>query len=180
MNTRAGLLTKPFMFLSSYAPLLVLLAIRFQDPALRLVCFGLGVLGVCGLTCLMRLQRKRADEDHTTIQLIRPAGEGASSYLASYLLPFLTVGDPSVSELIVYAGFFLIAYAVTAKTGIIQVNPTLFLLGYDISSITDHKGAERYLLSRTKENITPGATVLTSRMSSDVLVFEKIADIPDD
>ena len=74
----------------------------------------------------------------------------------------------------------MIAFAITAKTGIIQVNPTLFLLGYDIYSISEDKGSQRYLLSRTKESITAGTTVMTSRMSNDVVLFERIADVPEE
>lgn len=181
MNAGAGLLTKPLMFLSSYAPLLILLAIRFEGTCLRLACLLLALLGVAGLLVLMRVQHKRSGQQaRTTIETIRPAGEGASSYLASYLLPFLTVSNPSGCDLVVYGGFFLIAFAITAKTGIIQVNPTLFLLGYDIYSITEDKGSQRYLLSRTKESITAGTTVMTSRMSNDVVLFERIADVPEE
>lgn len=106
-------------------------------------------------------------------------GEGASSYLASYLLPFVTIGSPALPDLIAYTGFFLVAYVVTTKTGIIQVNPTLFLAGYKVHAITDAHGAQRYLLSRTKENITSGTIVMASRMTNDVLLFEGIAADPE-
>lgn len=172
-------MTKPFMFLSSYAPLLLLLALRFENTCLRTALALLAVAGMVGLLVLLRLHHEPASlQAQTHITAIRPAGEGASAYLAGYLLPFLTVANPNLCDLVSYGGFFLVAYAVTAKTGVIQVNPTLFLLGYNIFAVTDDTAAQRYLLARTRENITPGTTVMTSRMTNDVLLFEGLDPQP--
>ena len=179
MAEGAGVITKPLMFLSSYAPLLALLAIRFDDCRLRSVCAGLAVLGFVALFALMRLQHQPpAYQGRYNLTAVRQAGEGASSYLAGYLLPFVTIGSPGVRDIVAYLGFFLVAYVVTTRTGIIQVNPTLFLAGYKIYRITDSAGAQRYLLTKTKETIAAGTTVMASRMSNDVLVFESIATPP--
>lgn len=179
MNAGTGWLTKPFMFLSSYAPLLLLLTLRFDDACLRTASALLALVGVVGLLLLLRLHHEPASlQARTHITAIRPAGEGASAYLAGYLLPFLTVSNPSTRDLIIYVGFFLVAFAVTTKTGVIQVNPTLFLLGYNIFAVADDTGAQRYLLARTRENITPGTTVMTSRMTNDVLLYEGLDPQP--
>lgn len=171
----AGWLTLPLMFLSSYAPLLLILAIRFDESWLRATCVALAAVGIVGLLALMRLHREPlGQQGRHTLTGVRGAGEGASSYLAGYLLPFVTIGNPSLTDLIAYAGFFVVAYVVTTRTGIIQVNPTLFLLGYRVDSITDEHGAQRYLLSKTRDSITHGVTVRASRMSNDVLIFEGV------
>lgn len=176
MTEGTGVLTKPLMFLSSYAPLLVLLAIRFDDCWLRIVCVGLAILGFVGLFVLMRLQHQQPEyQGRYSLTEVRQAGEGASSYLAGYLLPFVTAGKPDALDIVAYVGFFLVAYVVATRTGIIQVNPTLFLFGYRIYSVTDSVGSQRYLLSKSKGKITSGTTVLASRMSNDVLLFESVA-----
>lgn len=168
-----GWLTLPLMFLSSYAPLLMILAIRFEKTWLRLACVALAAVGIVGLRVLMRLHREPLDQQgRYALTDVRGAGEGASSYLAGYLLPFVTISNPSVTDLVAYAGFFAVAYVVTTRTGIIQVNPTLFLLGYRVDSVTDDRGAQRYLLSKTRDSITQGVTVRASRMSNEVLIFE--------
>lgn len=177
MNEGTGWLTKPLMFLSSYAPLLLILAIRFEEGWLRITCATLAVLGVLGLLALMRFQHERPEQQaRHTLTKVRQAGEGASSYLAGYLLPFVTISSPSLTDLAAYVGFFAVAYAVTTRTGIIQVNPTLFLFRYTVDSITDEHGSQRYLLSRTRQRVAPGATVWTSRMTNDVLLFERVVD----
>lgn len=173
MSDGTGLLTKPLMFLSSYAPLLLILAIRFDPAWLRLTCMGLAALGIGGLLLVMRLQHEPPEHQARRELLeVRQAGEGASSYLAGYLLPFVTIGSPTPADLAAYGGFFVVAYVVTTRTGIIQVNPTLFLLGYSVHSITDTTHSRWYLISKTKERITRGSSVRTSRMTNDVLIYE--------
>lgn len=175
MNDGTGFLTKPLMFLSSYAPLLLILAVRFEDCWLRILCVALAALGIAGLLVLMRLLHDpREQQGRQTLVEVQQASEGASSYLAGYLLPFVTISSPTATDLTAYVGFFLVAFLVTMRTGIIQVNPTLFLFGYRVYFITDDNGAQRYLLCRTKETITRGTTVWTSRMTNDVLLFEEI------
>lgn len=180
MNDGTGFLTKPLMFLSSYAPLMLILAIRFDECLLRVACVLLAVLGVAGLRVFMGLQHDPPEQRgrHTLVE-VRHAGEGASSYLAGYLLPFVTISNPTATDLLAYLGFFVVAYVVTTRTGIIQVNPTLFLFGYRIDSIIDDRDTQRYLLSRTKERVTAGTTVWTSRMTSDVLLFEGVDVAPE-
>lgn len=167
----------PLMFLSSYAPLLLILTVRFEELWLRTTCAVLAAIGIVGLLVLMRLQHEPPEQQgRHTLTEVRGAGEGASSYLAGYLLPFVTIESPSVTDLVAYALFFLVAYVVTTRTGIIQVNPTLFLFGYRVDSITDEYGARRYLLSRTRDSVTQGVTVSTSRMTNGVLIFEEVVD----
>ena len=171
----SGRLTVPLMFLSSYAPLLCILAIRFDDLWLRIACVVLAAVGVLGLLALMRLHREPVEQQgRHTLRQVRGAGEGASSYLASYLLPFVTISSPSATDLLAYFLFFVVAYVVTTRTGIIQVNPTLFLVGYRVDAITDGHGAQRYLLRKIKHGVAEGDTVRASRMTSDVLIFEGV------
>lgn len=177
MNEGTGCLTKPLMFLSSYSPLLLILAIRFEGCWLRITCVVLAALAAVGVWILMRLQHEQPEQQSRhTLTEVRQAGEGASSYLAGYLLPFVTISSPSLTDLGAYMLFFAVAYVITTRTGIIQVNPTLFLLGYRVDAIIDERGTQRYLVSKTKETIAAETTVWTSRMTNDVLLFERIVD----
>lgn len=171
----SGLLTRPLMFLSSYAPLLLILAIRFEDLWLRITCFVLAAVGFLGLLVWIRLHRQPLEQQgRHTLRTVRGAGEGASSYLASYLLPFVTIGSPSVADLLAYFVFFCVAYLVTTRTGIIQVNPTLFLVGYRIDAITDAHGVQRYMLRKAKQEVPEDGNVRASRMTSGILIFEGV------
>ncbi len=124
----SGVLAKPLMFLSSYAPLLAMLAIRFDDPALQIVCAVAVVVGVGGIVQLLRRQQKGPPAFEYQVIDAKPAGTEASAYLSGYLLPFVTAPEPSSRELIAYGLFLVVAYAIHVRTGIIQVNPMLFVL----------------------------------------------------
>jgi len=161
------MLGKPLLFFSSYAPLFGLLAIRFVEPWLWITCAALAALGVASLLLLLRLDR-RAEPDPHNLESATNAGGEAASYLAGYLLPFLTVATPTLRDVIAYAGFLVVAAAINLRTSVAQVNPLLYLLGYRVLSVTDDGGLQAYII--TKRSLQPGQQVVATRFRDDVLV----------
>ncbi|RNI25086.1 hypothetical protein [Flexivirga caeni] len=167
MNAGTGVLTKPLMFVSAYAPLFVLLALRFDGATLRAVCAVLAVLGVIAAGAILRLHRGTTPGVHV-VREARLAGTEASAFLAGYLLPFLTVSQPTGGDLAAYALFIVVAGIVHVRTGIIQVNPTLFCLGWTILALVDDQGGQYYLV--TRHRYVPGDTLQAVAMGDDVLL----------
>ena len=161
------MLGKPLLFLSSYAPLFGLLAIRFEEPWLWISCLTLAGIGVVSLLLLLRLDARAEPGPHVLASATDAGGE-AASYLASYLLPFLTVARPTPRDVIAYAGFLVIAAAINLRTSVAQVNPLLYLLGYRVLSVTDDHGLRAYII--TKRSLQPGERVAATRFRDDVLV----------
>jgi hypothetical protein len=161
------MLGKPLLFLSSYAPLFGLLAIRFETRWLWITCVVLAGLGVASLLLLLRLDARSEAGPHVLASTADAGGE-AASYLASYLLPFLTVATPTLRDVIAYAGFLVIAAAINLRTSVAQVNPLLYLLGYRVLSVTDDHGLRAYMI--TKRSLQPGERVAATRFRDDVLV----------
>ena len=132
------MLGRPLLFLSSYAPLFGLLAVRFEPRWLWISCPCSPLLGVVSLWLLLRLDARLARTP--------PAGvcpgcrRGAAGYLATYLLPFLTVATPTVRDVLAYAGFLLVTAVVNIRSAVAQVNPLLYLFGYRVLSVTDDRG----------------------------------------
>jgi hypothetical protein len=58
------MLGKPLLFISSYAPLFALLAIRFEPRWLWISCATLAGLGVISLLLLLRLDARSAAGPH--------------------------------------------------------------------------------------------------------------------
>jgi hypothetical protein len=161
------MLGRPLLFLSSYAPLFGLLAIRFEQRWLWISCTVLAVLGVVSLWLLLRLDARSSPGPHT-LTSVRDAGVEAAAYLATYLLPFLTVATPTVRDIVAYAGFLLVAAVIHLRSAAVQVNPLLYLLGYRVLSVTDDHGLHAYLITR---RLRPaGDRVLATRFRDDVLV----------
>lgn len=161
------MLGKPLLFLSSYAPLFGLLAVRFEQQWLWITCVTLAGLGVVSILLLLRLDARSEPGPHVLTSTADAGGE-AASYLASYLLPFLTVATPSLRDIIAYAGFLVIAAVINLRTSVAQVNPMLYLLGYRVLAVTDNHGLESYMI--TKRSLQPGDHVAATRFRDDVLI----------
>lgn len=161
------MLGRPLLFLSSYAPLFGLLAIRFEQRWLWISCTVLAVLGVVCLWLLLRLDARSAPGPHT-LASARDAGVEAAGYLATYLLPFLTVATPTARDVIAYAGFLVVAAVINLRSAVAQVNPLLYLLGYRVLSVADDHGLHAYMITRQPRS--GGDRVLATRFRDDVLV----------
>jgi hypothetical protein len=113
------MLGRPLLFLSSYAPLFALLAIRFEQRWLQISCTVLAVTGVVSLWLLLRLDARSSPGPHT-LASVKDAGGEAASYLATYLLPFLTVATPTIRDVLAYAGFLLVAATISLRSSVVQ------------------------------------------------------------
>jgi hypothetical protein len=79
------------------------------------------------------------------------AGADVSGYLAAYLLPFLTVVDPSPTDLAAYAIFIVVAGLVYVRSGLMQINPTVYLMNRKVWSASIPVGGttkEVFVISR--------------------------------
>lgn len=161
------MLGKPLLFLSSYAPLFALLAIRFEQEWLWISCVVLAALGVVSLWLLLHLDARSSPGPHV-LATASDAGGEAASYLATYLLPFLTVSTPTPRDVAAYVGFLAIAAVIFLRSSIAQVNPLLYLFGYRVLAITDSRGLQAFLI--TRQAVQPGVPVLATRFRDDVLV----------
>lgn len=161
------MLGRPLLFLSSYAPLFGLLAIRFEPRWLWISCTVLAALGVVSLWLLLCLGRRATAGPHE-LASVRDDGSEAAAYLASYLLPFLTVGVPSTRDVLAYAGFLVIAALIYIRSSMIQANPLLYLLGYKVLSATDSNGLHAYII--TRRALRGGDCLSASPLRDDVLI----------
>ena len=161
------MLGKPLLFLSSYAPLFGLLAIRFQQQWLWISCLVMACLGAGALWLLLRLDARASPGPHTLVA-VKDAGPEAASYLASYLLPFLTVATPSIRDVVAYLGFLAVAAAVHLRSSVVQVNPLLYMFGYRVLAVEDDRGLAAYMVTRRRPVV--GARILATRLRDDVLV----------
>lgn len=161
------MLGKPLLFLSSYAPLFALLAIRFEQPWLWISCAVLAVVGVGALWLLLRLDARSAPGPHV-LASADDAGPAAAAYLASYLLPFLIIPVPTIRDVMAYLGFLAVAAAIHLRSSVVQVNPLLYLFGYRVLSVTDDRGLRAYMI--TRHSVSAGAQILATRFRDDVLI----------
>jgi hypothetical protein len=144
---RALLAVRAQLFLSAYAPLFVILAFRFTGMTLKGVCGALATLGVTYLALLLMVAKRRGGSQPYTVEVVTDASGEVAGFLASYLLPFVTVPSPSSSDLIGYGIYALVALAIFLRSDLARINPTLYLLGRRVA-LVQVAGSDRYLICR--------------------------------
>ena len=99
-------------------------ALRFEPTWLRVMFALLFAFGV--LIAVDLLRRGRGNRaSNTPITIIGDVGSEISGYLAAYLLPFLTITEPSVLDAMAYLIFFMVAGVIYVRSGLMQINPTI-------------------------------------------------------
>jgi hypothetical protein len=135
------------LLLSSYAALDFILAARICHLPLRL---AFGVLGVAGLVDGLRLIKAGGDRSQKTITFleVRDSGGQVAAYLATYLLPLLAAPSPTAGDIVGYGIYAIVIAIVTIRSDLIHVNPTMYVLGWKIATVTRQDGKEQYAICK--------------------------------
>jgi len=163
----SDLLIRVRLFLSSYAPLFLILGVRFTDVWLTWSFLVLATLSIVTGLLIFRSARQIATGEYVFTS-VEDRGAEVSGYLATYLLPFVTVVSPSLRDIIGYAIFFGIAGVLYVRSEMIQINPTLYIFGWKVVAVTVDKTWTAHLL--TRGDITPGTTVSAVRFRDKIFI----------
>lgn len=157
-----------FWFLSSYAPLWIMLGLRFTAPYARIGLIALGL--ACITAAAFMLSRSAAERPSSTkLTISGDAGSDVSGYLAAYLLPFLVVPAPSLADAIAYLIFLIVAGLVYIRSGLMQINPTVYLLGRRVLRATQPVGStSKEVFVITRRDLRVGDCLEAERFSDRV------------
>lgn len=162
------------MCASSYGPMLVILGIRFDGLGLRLFCFVLAGIGLLYLAVALIVIPRTSQPRTYQVSALDDAGGEVAGYLASYLLPFVTVSSPSGRDLVGYAIYGVVIAAIFVRSNLSRINPTLYVLGYRVASVTIEGTGRRYLICRrlprtpqAVDAVDVGALLVRTRRSAD-------------
>jgi hypothetical protein len=141
--------TRFALFLSSYVPLFLMLALRFTEAWLVAGCIVLAIVGA-GLGVWILYPSRDRSGGTITVETVSDAGDQATTYLVSYLLPFFAVEQPTIREVAAYAVFLLVVGLVYTRSDMRQVNPFLYLLGRRVTKVVTSEKREVYAVSRRR------------------------------
>ena len=153
------------LFASSFAPLFAVAAIRFESRNLGVACAMLALLGIVTLLLLLRSSTKKISPRHATPTAVRDLGSDVAAYMASYILPFVAVQEPTALDLVGYGLVLVVLAVVFVNSDLIGVNPVLYLLGYRVYSVegarVDHYGDDReaLMISKRRPRVNQRAAV---------------------
>lgn len=167
------------LFLSSYAPAFVLLALRSYDRSCTVfvVAVGLTCIAMLAVIAFFVAARQKAAVRLRLVVVERRNAEVAA-YAATYLLPFITSFEGGWRDLLALALFFVFIGIIYVNSGMIHVNPVLAVLGFQLHEIkaripTSETGAEdlrpQFLLTRARW-LTPGITLTARQLMPDTLI----------
>jgi hypothetical protein len=137
------------LFLGSYTLLFVLLAIRFTTPWLVIMCGVLAAIGLGNMLWIVFVVSRRTSAEPVRVATVTDAGAEVAGYLATYLLPFLTVAEPSGRDVAAYAIFLAVTALLYVRSEMTQVNPTLYIMGRRVVHITTDGGWDGYVVVRS-------------------------------
>lgn len=119
------------LFLSSYVPLFVIVAIRTRDGTLCWVLLALAAFGGYSLFSLIRAS-KQIEPRRVKPSSVTDLGSEVASYLATYLLPFMMTEEPDARDLLAYSLTLAIVGVVFISSDMVGVNPLLYLVGFRV------------------------------------------------
>ncbi len=141
--------TRVILFLSSYAPLFLIIAMRGWSDS-RYLAVGLAVLAVLSVIVMfvfLRYARKLAADKIVVHTVISRDGD-AMSYIVTYLLPFLAVKLNDVTDVTSLGVVLLVIAILYVNSNMIHTNPVLNIAGYHIFEIEDVNGKTTALICK--------------------------------
>jgi hypothetical protein len=134
------------LLFSSYAPLNAILFARI-DGGERFVFAALAIVGLLDASRLTWLAGRVAQAPRIFVD-VRDAGAEVAGYLATYLLPFLAAPHATTSDVWAYGIYAIVVIVITLRSNLGAVNPTIYLLGWRVVTVTLQDGRERFLICR--------------------------------
>ena len=178
-------LAKSILVLTSFAPLLLVIAINFffhddktlcgDDKTLWVSVF-LGVVAiVLILTCwmMMKFALNKGETYKLHIKEFNRRDHGIHTFLVIYLLPIMRSPDllftANWQTVICAVGVLCIVIVTMVQIGAYNFNPVMCLCGYRFYEVKDKEDVHHLLISRT-DLLRPGREVQIRRISHDVYV----------
>ena len=141
--------TRLVLFLSSYAPLFLILAMKSWKDS-RSLSIGLAAVASAAVVILyifLRTAQKLSPGKITAASVVSRDGD-TMSYIVTYLLPFLAVNLKDPMDMVSLGILLLVICLLYVNSNMIHTNPMLNIAGYHIFEIEDADGKRTALISK--------------------------------
>ena len=152
------------MFLSSYSPLFGLLAYTNHETrwAWRILV-AVAIVSVIGLVTVMWATRNELGP-RLTVAHSKPHDGEVLAYIATYLIPFLTLDLSKTEDIVTLCGFLVVLMVVYINSSMLFVNPLLSIAGYHSFQVDDPDGHSYTLLTRRRD-LEPGVVLRPAQIN---------------
>lgn len=97
---------------------------------------GLAAVGLGYLAVVLWVMPRAAQQRVYPVEEVKDSSGEVAGYLATYLVPFVTVASPSAADVIGYCILALVVLVIFMRSDLAQINPALYLLARRVVSIT--------------------------------------------
>lgn len=166
------MIARILLFCSSYVPLFVIFAVRF--PRTAVVWWVVtGVFTVCAVI-LFLLVATRHEPQIYPIKAV-DGDSAAAAYVAGYVLPFVTINEPTTRDFVAYTVFFLMLAVLYTRSSLLGVNPLVYLTPLRVYNVRTECGDTYVLFSRTAPK--PGVSIHAAPAFRGLLVWKGNANV---
>lgn len=170
-----NILTRLILFLSSYSPLFVIIAMRGWHDSRR-IAIGLAIVAVLSIIILfvfLHVVRKISPGKVSISSVVSRDGD-VMSYIVTYLLPFLAIKLDDPTDIASLGIVFVVIGLLYVNSNMIQTNPVLNIVGYHIFEIEDGDGKRVSLICK-RSYVRTGSEINAISLGDYVLLEKKNA-----
>jgi hypothetical protein len=165
------------LFLSSYSPAWLILAVRSYCHSWTLFWTSIGLAVVSAGTFLVFLRvARQGGPFRASVDEVEPHDAELAAYVATYLLPFVVVVGATLQDVLALGLFLFFIGLLWINSAMIYLNPLLALIGYHVYVVritpiggTSGSLSRSFLLSH-QDDLRAGDTVRTDRIGRSVLI----------
>jgi hypothetical protein len=165
--------TRVILFLSSYAPLFLIIAMRGWGDN-HYLAGGLAVLAVLSVVVLFIFltAAQKLAADKIKIDSVVSRDGDVMSYIVTYLLPFLGVKLSDTTDAASLGVVLLVIAILYVNSNMIYTNPVLNIAGYHVFEIQDDGGKTTALLCK-RTYVRTGSEISVISVGDYVLLEKK-------
>ena len=159
------LLARTVLFLSSYAPLFLILGIRAWPSSVSegAVFIAIALVSIVGAALLITAVDTVGKSPMKVISSSSKSGE-TTGYLVTYVLPFLGLGANSLPDILALVVLLVTFGLVFVHSDLVLVNPVLATMGYRLFEIEVPEGQRYLIISRSPYPPRPGTDIQVRRL----------------
>jgi hypothetical protein len=137
------------LFLSSFAPLFVVFGLldSFGPGLASYICYGLAAGSVLALYFSFRSWRKLS-VTQTTVARARPRDADVIAYVATYIVPFATLGVETWQQRGALIGFFVLVGVLYVRANLFYINPILAIFNFRLFEVETESGKVLLVIAR--------------------------------
>ena len=170
---------RALLFLSSYAPVFLILALKSHGDSFALFRLSVALLigAVIGILIFWGIA-KRHNPQEMVVLTVQSRDADLAGYLVGYLLPFVGAVAVDWQDVLAFILFFVFVGIIYVNSRMIYVNPLLALAGYhlyEVQATTDLKKRDatyltpQFLVSK-REWLRREDEVVVRRVMADALI----------